>query len=77
MTVKKLNFAKINSASTLYLITNKVNGYIEESNGNKYSHLVRTGDEIKDTLKRYEEIRNKIRNLIRSKTNNSDNYDEK
>ena len=36
-----------------------------------------TTDESKDTLKKYEELWNKIRDLIRSVTNNSDNYDEK
>ena len=30
-----------------------------------------------DTLKKYENLWNKIRDLIRSITNNSDNYDEK
>ena len=35
---------------TLYLFVNKINGFIEESNGNKYLVLVPT-DEAKDTLK--------------------------
>ena len=34
-------------------------------------------DESKDTLKKNEELWNKIRDLIRSKTNNSDSYNEK
>ena len=34
-------------------------------------------DKSKDTLKRYEEIWNKMRDLIRSVTKNSDYYDEK
>ena len=34
-------------------------------------------DESKDTLKKYEELWNNIRDLIRSITKNSDNYDEK
>ena len=33
-------------------------------------------DKSKDTLKRYEEIWNKMRDLIRSITKNSDYYDE-
>ena len=49
---------------------------MEESNENKYFTLVTT-DEIKDTLNNYQELRNKIRDLIRSITNNSENYDEK
>ena len=43
---------------------------------NKYFKLVPT-DKSKVTLKKHEELGNKIRYLIRSKTNNSDNYDEK
>ena len=34
-------------------------------------------DESKDTPKKYERLWNKIRDLIRSITNYSDNYDEK
>ena len=54
----------------MYLIINKINGNIEESNRNKYFTLVYT-DESKDALKKYEELLNKIRDLIRSITNNS------
>ena len=39
-----------NSAKLLKLIINKVNGYIEESNGNKYITLV-PANESKGTLK--------------------------
>ena len=63
----------INSASSLYFITNYINGYIEASNGNKYFALVPT-KETKDTLKKYEKLWNKIRDLIRSITNTSDNF---
>ena len=34
-------------------------------------------DESKDTLKKYEEMLSKFKDLIRSITNNSENYDEK
>ena len=34
-------------------------------------------DESKDILKKYEKLWSKIRDLIRSKTNNPDDYDEK
>ena len=62
-TVKDLRYVKINSVNPLYLVINKINGYFEESNG---------------TLKnRTKELWTKIRDLIRSKTNDSDNYDEK
>ena len=62
-TVKDLRYVKINSVNPLYLVINKINGYFEESNG---------------TLKnRTKKLWTKIRDLIRSKTNDSDNYDEK
>ena len=76
MTVKNLRYIKIKSVNLLYLIINKVSGYFEESNGNKYLTLAPT-DESKDILKTYEELWNKARGLIRSISNNSDNYDEK
>ena len=40
--VNDLNYATVNSVNPLYLIINKVNGYIEEINGNKYLMLVPT-----------------------------------
>ena len=76
MTIKYLSYASINSANPLYLIINKINGHITESNGNKYFKLVLT-DRSKDTLKKYEELWNKIRDLTRSIISNSDDYDQK
>ena len=35
--VKNLSYIKVISVSPLYLIINKINGYIEKSNGNKYA----------------------------------------
>ena len=60
----------------LYFIINKINGYIKESIRNIYLTLV-LPDESKDTLKTYEKLWNRIIDLIRSKTDNSNNYDEK
>ena len=45
-----------------------MNGYIEESNGNRYLMVVST-DESKETLKKYEELWSEIRDLIRSISN--------
>ena len=50
MAVKNLSYTITISVNPLYLIINKINGYIEESNGNKYLTLLPT-DESKDTLK--------------------------
>ena len=65
MKVNDFSYAKMNSVNPLYLIIDRIDGYIEKRNGNKYSILVAT-DESKDTLKKYEELWNKIQDLIRS-----------
>ena len=44
MTIKDSKYIKINSADPLYLIINKVNGYFEEINENKYLTLVPTNE---------------------------------
>ena len=36
VTVKVLSYVKVNSVGLLYLIIDKINGYSEEHNGNKY-----------------------------------------
>ena len=46
---KDLIYTATNSVRPLYFIIDKVNGYIEENNGNKYLTLVPT-DERKDAL---------------------------
>ena len=74
MTIKE--YVKLYSVNPLYLIFRYVNGYFEEINGNKYLTLVRT-NESKENIKKYEELWIKIRDLIRSITKNSDDYDEK
>ena len=74
VTIKDSKYAKINSVNPLYLIFSKVNGYFEEINGNKYLTLVPTNE---NKEKKYEELWSKIRDLIRSITKNSDDYDEK
>ena len=53
--LKYLSYAKTNSVNPLYLIIDKINGYIEGSNGNKYLRLVYT-DESKDTMEKHEEL---------------------
>ena len=50
ITMKDSDYVKINSVNPLYLIIDKVDGYIEEKNGNKYLTLVST-DKNKELLK--------------------------
>ena len=52
-----------------------MNGYFEETNGNKYLTLVPT-NESKEKIKKYDDLWSKIRDLIRLITKNSDDYDE-
>ena len=42
ITMKDSDYVKINSVNPLYLIIDKVNGHIEEKNGNKFSTPVST-----------------------------------
>ena len=67
---------KINIVNPLYLIFSKVNVYVEKINKDKYLTLVPT-NESKEIIKKYEELLSKIRDLVRSATKNSDDYDEK
>ena len=75
-TFKDLRYVKVNCLNPLYLIVNKIDGYFKEINRKIYLTLVPT-NQNEDTLKKYKELQNKIRNLITSATNNLDLYDEK
>ena len=55
---------------------NKINGYFEESNGNKYLTLV-PASENKEKIKFFGKLWIKIRYLIRAVTKKWDGYDEK
>ena len=76
VTIKDSKYVKINSVNPLYFIFNDVNRYFDEISGNKYLTLAPT-DGSKEKMKRYEELWRKIRDLIRSVTKNSNDYDEK
>ena len=53
-----------------------MNVYVEKINKDKYLTLVPT-NESKEIIKKYEELLSIIRDLVRSATKNSDDYDEK
>ena len=53
-----------------------MNGYFEKINGNKYLMLVATNQSA-EKIKKNEELWSKIKDLIRSLTKNSYDYDEK
>ena len=75
LTIKDLNCVKINSVNSLYLIIGTINRHIEENNENKCLTLVST-DKSEGKLRKYEKMTTKIRDLIRSVSNNSDDYDK-
>ena len=75
-TIEDSKYVKLNSVNPSYLIFSKVNGYFEEINKSKYLTLVST-NKSKVKVKKYEELWSKIRDLIRSITENADDYDEK
>ena len=64
-----------NCVKSLYLIINNKNGYVEEGNENKYLTLIPTY-KSKNKMKKYEEIWNKTKDLIRLRKNNSHDYAE-
>ena len=71
-----MKYVKIYSVNPFYLTFEKVNGYFEEINENKYLTLVPT-NESKEKTKKFGELWSKIRDLIRSITKNSNDFDEK
>ena len=54
------DYENINSVNPLYLIIGEVDGYTEESNGNKYLTFVST-DKNKKVLKKYTKLWNEIK----------------
>ena len=77
MTIKDLKDVKIDNVNPLFLIFSKVNRYFEEINKNKYLMLVPTNKKNTKNKKKYEKLWNKIRDLIRSMTENSVDYDKR
>ena len=57
--MKDSDHVKINSVNPLYLIIGEVDGYIEESNGNKYLKFAST-DKNKKVLEKYTKLWNEI-----------------
>ena len=73
ITMKDFDYVKVNSVNSLYLIMNKVDGYFEEINGNKYLTLVST-DKNKEVLTKYTELWDGIKNSIEKINNKSGEY---
>ena len=69
-------YVKIYNVNPLYLIFRDVNRYYEEIDESKYLALIPT-NENKEKTQKNKELCSKIRDLIRSITKNSNDYDEK
>ena len=74
-TIKYSKYIIFNSVNCVYLIINKVNGNFEEINKNKYLMLFPTNERKKN--KKYEKLCSNIKDLIKSMTKTSDDYDER
>ena len=61
--MKNLDSVNIRSVNPLYLIFDKEDGYIEESNGNKYLIFAST-DKNKEVLTKCTELWNRVKNPI-------------
>ena len=70
ITIKKIdNYENIHNVNPLYLIIDKVDGFIEEKNGHKYLVFLikwhcNSTDENKKVLKKYAELWDGIKNQI-------------
>ena len=53
--IRKKDQYKINSLNPLYLLVNRIDGFIEEKEGTKYLNIA-SADSNSDILKKYEEI---------------------
>ena len=60
----------VNSVNLLYLMINRIDGFTEEKNGNKYLNIPDT-DRNSELLKKYSEVWNGIKDSI-EKINNSE-----
>ena len=76
MTLKRLEYVRINSANPVCVIISKINGCFEELNGSKCLTLV-PNNESKEGMKKYEDLSSKIRDQTKTITNVSDDYDER
>ena len=60
----------VNGVNPLYLMINRINGFMEEINGDKYLNVAST-DRNSEVLKKYSEVWNRIKGCI-GKVNNSE-----
>ena len=65
ITMRSLDHVNIDSENPLYLIFNNVDGYIEESNGDKYL-IFASANKNKGVLEKYTKLWNETKNQIKT-----------
>ena len=78
ITIKKIDDCEnIHSVNPLYLLVNHASGYIEEKNGNKYLIFDDSVEENKELLKKYTDVWDEIKNIIKAINGGKENDYEK
>ena len=78
ITIKKIDDCEnIHSVNPLYLLVNHASGYIEEKNGNKYLIFDDSVEENKELLKKYTDVSDEIKNIIKAINGGKENDYEK
>ena len=75
ITIKDTDYVNIHRVNPLKFIIDKTDGYIEESNGDKYLTLV-SNDKNKEVLTKYTKLWNKIKNLIEKMNSEPGNFEK-
>ena len=65
----------VNRVNILYLMINKIDGFIEEKDDNKYLNISNI-DKSSEVLKQYAEVWNGINNCIKKINDNDGEYDK-
>ena len=69
---KKLEW-EVNSVNPLYLMINRIDGFVEEKNGSKYLNISDT-NRNSEILKKYNQVFNGIKYHIKKINNNNSKY---
>ena len=78
ITIKKIDDCEnIYSVNPLYLLVNHASGYIEEKNGNKYLIFDDSVEENKELLKKYTDVWDEIKSIIKAINGGKENDYEK
>ena len=78
ITIKNIDDCEsIYIVNPLYLLVNHASGYIEEKNGNKYLIFDDSVEENKELLKKYTDVWDEIKNIIKAINGGKENDYEK